>query len=287
MSAPANDVQAPQDPRLEKIRAILLSPDRSKLEGLKDILEKRHLLKEKVDPIIQEEIEFIQANFPEVFGKQVDKAIEKKISESPELLLSILSPVLGKLIRKGIAQQFQLLRESIDKQIREFFTRQGFFGRLKARLFGISESDLIIAQADGYQYEVKEVYVIQRYSGLLLGGYSAEHTMDQDMIGGMLTAIKSFVEDAIKDEDDESDGDLEMIQYGNYKLVIQNFYNYYIAAVIGGTLTGSDREELADKMASFAQEYIRSIPEHIDSGYTQEVSTALEALFNPNYEDVK
>lgn len=287
MSEPAKEPTASKDPQLEQIRQILLQPDRRRVEALQAILEQKVLLKEKVDPIIQEEIEFIQLNFPDVFGRQVDKAIEKKITESPELLLSILSPVLGKLIRKGIAQQFQLLRESIDKQIREFFTRQGFFGRIKARLFGINESDLIISQSSGFQYEVKEVYVIQKYSGLLLGSYSSEHTIDQDMIGGMLTAIKSFVEDAIRDEDDDTDEDLEMIQYGNYKLIIQNFYNYYMASVVAGSLTGSDREELAEKMANFAQAHIRAIPDHIDDQLTKTISAGLDKFFNPTHSDAQ
>jgi len=61
--------------------------------------------------------------------------------------------------------------------------------------------------------EVHEVYLVQRESGLLLGSYAKEKNTDQDVIAGMLTAIKSFAEDAFN----RGKEDLEMIQYENYK----------------------------------------------------------------------
>lgn len=270
---------AKNEEQLDLIREILLKPDRSQIKELKFILETREKLHEKVHPIIEDQIVFIQENFPDVFGKQVDKAIEKKITESPELLLSILSPVLGRLIRKGIAQQFQQLREHIDNQLRSIFSRKGLLGRIKARLFGLKEGDVLLSELDEYTTVLKEIYVIQRHSGLLLANFSKGETMDRDMIGGMMTAIKSFMEDAIKDDEEGAEDELEMIQYGVYKIFIQNFYNYYIAAVMMGDLTTSDKEELADAIIRFAELEIKSVPKVIDQNFFSDLSERLERYF--------
>ncbi|MEM7101580.1 MAG: hypothetical protein AAF502_00535 [Bacteroidota bacterium] len=280
MSQATND-----DAQLKRLREILLSDDRQEFDAIRSILDNKDNLKVKVDPIIEDQIEFIQENFPDVFGKQVDKAIEQKITNSPELLLSILSPVLGRLIRKAIAQQLQQLRENIDEQIRKTFSRRGIIGRLKALLFGIKDGDIILSQSTEFEAELKEIYIIQRYSGLLMGSYSTGHAMDRDMIGGMLTAIKSFAEDAIEDEEHQGNEELEMIQYGVYKIYIQNFYNYYIAVVMMGEITTSDREEMADKLIKFAEREIKLAPKHLDSEYINNLSAQLEEYFKKEKND--
>ena len=67
-----------------------------------------------------------------------------------------------------------------------------------------------------------------------------EDNIDKDMIAGMLTAIKSFVEDAFAKEEQS----LELIQYEFYNIYIQNLASYYIATVISGSFN-SDFKVLA------------------------------------------
>ena len=69
------------------------------------------------------------------------------------------------------------------------------------------------------------------------------------VVAGMLTAIKSFVEDAFQ-RDNES---LEMIQYGTYKIVIENFPNYYFAVAIKGSISTSEGGEIRDNIIDFIQ----------------------------------
>jgi len=59
------------------------------------------------------------------------------------------------------------------------------------------------------------------------------------MLAGMLTAIKSFVEDAFMSEEQN----LETINYELYTLHIQNFYNYYITAVISGPYNATIKQK--------------------------------------------
>ncbi len=76
--------------------------------------------------------------------------------------------------------------------------------------------------------------------------------MDEDMVAGMLTEIKSFVEDAFKKDNQ----DLQYIEYDLFQIHIQNFSAYYNAVVISGTFNVILKNKLEDKLLDFAQNII-------------------------------
>ena len=84
---------------------------------------------------------------------------------------------------------------------------------------------------------VTEVKTIPLYPQFAM---ATTETIDKDMISGMLTAIKSFVEDAFKTGNDN----LESIEYGLYNIHIQNFKTYYIAVVVHGVFDTNYQEKL-------------------------------------------
>lgn len=226
---------------LDEIRDILLRKDRDALQRLEGILERRELLSERVVPIIEEQLEQFKEHFPYAYRQAVERLIERKLRESQEELLNLIYPILGKMIRRYIAQQLQALRENVEAQL-----RQSFLGRLRARFSGLRESDLLISQAAGLR--VEEAYVIAQHSGLLLGSASLHPTIDKDLIAGMLTAIKSFAVDAFQ----RGDAELEMINYGDYQILIQDFYSFYIALAVNGALTAGEKEKLSGQIFNFA-----------------------------------
>ena len=76
--------------------------------------------------------------------------------------------------------------------------------------------------------------------------------IEEDVVAGMLTAIKSFAEDAFKKETQ----DLQYIEYESYHIHIQNFSSYYIAVIISGTFNVIFKNELEDRLLDFAQNII-------------------------------
>lgn len=238
---------------------------------IQTLLNDKDHLSEKVAPIISDHIEHLKQNFPEEFTKVIDKQIEQKLKGSQDEILNVITPVLGKLIRKSITHQFQMLKESIDKQVRSTFSKQGFFGRIFG--FKKQDSELILSKVD--PLVIEEVYVIQRDSGLLIGSASVENTLDQDVIAGMFTAIKAFVEDAFQREQEE----LEMIEYDNYKIFIQNFYSYYIAVAMSGSISATEKGNISNKLYDFAEAELKSIPKDIDDTLNNRISESLKEYF--------
>ena len=110
--------------------------------------------------------------------------------------------------------------------------------------------------------------------------YSFQNTpktddIDEDMVAGMLTAIKSFVEDAFK----KSDQDLELIEYETYSIYIQNFSSYYIAVVISGIFNATHKSALEDKLLDFAQNTINQT----DLRNKESLTKKLKAYFANEY----
>ncbi|TAK44264.1 MAG: hypothetical protein EPO28_05055 [Saprospiraceae bacterium] len=263
---------------MNKLRELLLAEDRQELERLRRLLGDPALWSEKVTPLIDERLEFLKNNFPVEFRISVENIIEQKLEASRDELLDIIYPTLGQMIKKYIQHQIQLLKENLEEQLRNTFQR-GFAGRLRYALSGVKPkemSDSILSKIDGPVIE--EIFVIEQHSGILLGSASRHDTIDLDMIAGMLTAIKSFVEDAFQRGDEK----LEGVQYGTFSILIENFYTYYIAVAVSGSFSTNERMALSDSLAQFAQNDLKMNLKKRDGTSNYLIRQKLEhRFFNP------
>lgn len=260
---------------LSMIRDILLREDREDIAVIKESLDDNEKLAERINPIIEIHVESLKRKFPKEYRKQVDRIVEQKLKDSQDDLLDVIYPVMGKMIRKYINHQFLELKENLDQRVGRVFSFKAWVGRVKGFFTGVNESEM--AMRDYGKASIEEVFIIQRDSGILLGDYSKNETIDRDIIAGMITAIKSFVEDAFNKEKQE----LELIDYGTYKIFIQSFHQYYFSIILDGTISTSERDELSVKLLDFAENHIS--PEIIDeieeSGNTDILSSRLRDYF--------
>lgn len=118
--------------------------------------------------------------------------------------------------------------------------------------------------------------MVQKGSGLLLGSFSRKQTLDQDVIAGMLTAIKGFVEEAFHQEGQE----LELIEWQNYQILIQNYHTYYVAVAVSGTITTSYREDIAAKLNDFLEKELKNLHiREINNVLYEKLSEKIAATF--------
>jgi hypothetical protein len=239
--------QTPQNDALPmaQLKDILLRDDRSTLEDMRRVLDERALLSERVNPIIEEHMSFLRKNFPREYAQVVNRMMEQKLQSSQQDILNVIYPVMGKMINKYIQLQFQELKDAIDERIRYLTSREGMWLRLRNRLMGISDAQLILASVD--EPVIQEIFLIQRDSGLLLGSAALQPTINRDVVAGMLSAIKSFVEDAFLRPKE----DLEMIQYGTYKIIIENFPYHHFAVALSGSVSATEGGLLRSRIIDF------------------------------------
>ena len=265
----------------DKLREILLEKDweereefAQKLNDLDDQLNSRNRLEEKIQPILDTERDNLKYKFPELFGPQITESISKQIRESQDEVVEALYPILGRMIKKYITSEIEKLSEKVDEQMKLAFSWEAWKLRIKAWLTGTPQKSVIISKL--IEPKIEEIFIIEKQSGLLLGSFSKNHSVDQDMIAAMLTAIKAFVEDAFKGEEQE----LDSIDYDNYKIVIKNFKSFFIAVVTSGGMSLAFRDKLDDTLLDFSEKVLKNARQSANQeAQPDQISTGLEKYF--------
>lgn len=267
--------------KLLKLKNLLLDEDReahkeviAKIDEINEFLNTRSELALKIDPLIDSKISDFQESIPEKLGPSITLALKKQIGEAQDEIIDILYPIIGKLIKKYIQLEFQILSEKIDAQMKKAFSLKGWLKRIKGLFNGNKESELMYRDLVAPQLE--EMFVIEKESGILKGSYSRNKTIDQDMIAGMLTAIKSFVEDAFSKKSEE----LEMIEYESYKILLYNFKSFYISVVVSGVLNAEFKAKMQDGVMDFSQKYMSNKKQDKENNQEGFVSNKLKIHFD-------
>lgn len=241
----------------QQLRKILLEQEweerkelSDKLSELDQQLNDRDQLEERVGPILEDQEAKMQRNFPALFGPQITESIKKQIKESQDEVIEVLYPIIGRMIKKYITSEIEMLSERVDRQMDLAFSWEGWKIRIKAWFTGTPQKELMLSNL--IEPKVNEIYVIEKESGIMLGSFSKQEALDKDVVAGMLTAIKAFVEDAFESGEQE----LESIDYQNFKIILKSFKSFYIAVVCNGGMTASFRNKLDDELLTFAQQVL-------------------------------
>jgi len=258
---------------LAQLKNILLKDEREEIQKVQETIYVKENLSGEISPIVKEHIELLKHNFPEEFKVVVDDMITHKIKNSKEEIINAIYPEVGKMIKKYVGHQIQMLKEGIENQIKGVFNSKGLWGRMRARMSWKKTSEEIIQSIAAPV--VEEIFIIQKNSGLLAGNATRNDMVDQDVVAGMLTAIKAFVEDAFN----KGNEDLETIEYGSYRIVLQNFPAWYVAVALSGTLTVKEKDELSNQILDFASDQMPPNLGEITDVVQNDLSTKLEKYF--------
>lgn len=265
-----------EEEKLQILRDLLLVDDRQvasavneKLEEIASTIDTEAKLSEKINPIIEARLNEFVAQMPETLGPTITQTLKTQIQYSKDEVVEALYPILGKMIKRYIANEIAKLSESINKKVNNTFSMASFKRKIKSKFSGVEEGEMMLSELDAPT--INEVFAIQKGSGILLGNYSLSSKVDKDMVSGMLTAIKSFVEDAFEG----GAQNLEAIEYELYSIHIQNFHTYYIAVVISGTYTRAFESDLENSLFKVS----KKLSSKINKLSREEVDAVLESLF--------
>ncbi|MEL7145140.1 MAG: cell envelope biogenesis protein OmpA [Bacteroidota bacterium] len=244
----------PQNRGIDELKKILFEEENQKYQRLQEKLDdfqkntddkfKNFQLSEKE---VEDLVSHITEVMPEKLGPAITKTLKTQIESSRDEVVQVLYPIMGQMIKKYIQKEIQILSERIDQQIQKTFSFESIIDAIKA-LFIKKSGGQIITEAYGSQIE--EIFLIEKDSGLLIASYSKNELLDQDMVSGMLTAIKAFVEDAFQKEGQE----LETIEYDLYKIYLKSFNKFYVAAVVSGVFTATFQDKLDTMILKFVEE---------------------------------
>lgn len=240
---PDNLKRASDDPRLAKLREILLREDAAAIRDLKievrrlgNAINDRDKLMSLMGPVIADvldnKIQHAKGDMAKALAPVMADAIKVQVHEAKDDVVDALYPVMGQMITKSVSEAIKKLADNINRQINRRLNIQLWFQRLRARSMGVSTGELLLAR--GGSFLLEELFLIHRDSGLLIlyvGKDQKSRAIDANIVGGMLAAIKTFVEDAFANN---RNGDLREIEYSDKGIRIEPGRYTYLAAVYQG-----------------------------------------------------
>lgn len=214
-----------------RVREMLLAPEYQRIQALEE--EVAHLqaqLRDK-DALIA------------VLAPAISQAISQRVQEARDEVAEALYPVIGRIIQRAVTEAMRDLARRIDITMRHSL-RFTFFKRLRLWLRGVKPEE--VAMRRSLPFQVCEIFLIHRESGLLMQHLSAVGTLtDADLISGMLTAIRSYVRESF---DLQTDNSLDAIEYGDLNILIEEDRSALLAVVLQGVQPAGFRSLLRQQL---------------------------------------
>lgn len=235
--------------KLETLKELLFPDDRGAVEDISKriqlvelIINDQKQLAARVDPLVDDKLNAFTKSIPDTLGPTITATLKKEIKNHKDEVVDALYPVLGKMVKKYVAQEIKMLSDKIDNQLSFIKTWKRKF---RSWFGGPTEEQLLMRELASATIE--QVLLIERDTGILKASYSVTNSIDEEMISGMLTAIKGFVEDAFN----QKNQNLELIQYELYNIHLQSFVTHYVAVVISGNYHLKSKNKLQDIIFNF------------------------------------
>ncbi len=232
----------------EELKSIILQEERKKNNAITEDLKNKLL--DKINKIENE------LNDPNKFST--------KIEGSKNQIIDVLGPVMGRMIKKYIATEIAKLNDNISSQTNKLTSAQYW----KEKIFKNKKTDITKIN----QPEIEEILMINKESGLLLGCYINNERLDKDMIAGMLTAIKAFMEDTFSNKAQE----VGFIEYSDYGILLHSLGSYYYSVVFSGRKSKQFEEFIIKELNTFSETQVGNINKNNNENFNDKMKLYFE-----------
>jgi outer membrane protein OmpA-like peptidoglycan-associated protein len=177
------------------------------------------------------------------------RAIKKQIEIEQNIVVDALYPIIGSTIAKYMAETIR----AINRQVEETLSVEGIKRKIRAKLQGVSEAELILKEA--LPFEIQAIFLIHKASGLIISNIqrSDAQQLEAEMVAGMLTAIRSFANDCINQSG--SITELDTIAYGTSKIILEVAGYCYLALVIQGEPSKNFLNKMRQTFSKIVKKY--------------------------------
>lgn len=285
------DERADETDELESLRAFLVHPERRQLADLQDRLDDLDVRAHEVGEVLPEVL-LRHSHDPDVaraLAPAVERAVTSSVRRNPKPLADALFPIMGPAIRKAVAASLAGMIESLNRTLEHAFSRRSIRWRLEALRTGKSFAEVVLLKT--LLFRVEQVLLIDRNTGLLLqhAHTGADGMKDADMVSGMLTAIRDFVQDSFRVGGDAgdvnaSDDTMESLKVGDLAVWIESGPHASLAAVIRGSAPRDFRRVLQQTVETIHLEFGEALESfNGDASTLNESVSVLEECLQTEY----
>lgn len=224
-----------------------------------------------ISPAITQQIKAAPEEVANAIAPEIATAVKKQIKLERTAMIDALYPIIGNTIGKYIAETIR----DINRKIETALTLKGIKRKIRAKLQGVSEAELMLAEE--MSFSTRAIFLIHKASGIVISEVQQPDgpRLESDLVAGMLTAIRSFVGEYFAQSG--KDSEIDKIDYGNDKIILEVAGSCYLAVVIEGEpskqFIGKMRQTLSEILLNYSQsiEEFRGKPETIPQEIHQEL----------------
>jgi outer membrane protein OmpA-like peptidoglycan-associated protein len=203
----------------------------------------------EVASAIQEQVRLERDAIATSLGPTIGRAIKNQIEVERDSMVDALYPVIGSTVARYMGEAIN----AINAKVETAFSVDGLTRKVRARMQGVSEAELILKES--IPVAVQAIFLIHKASGLVIAELQPEHEhhLESNMVAGMLTAIRSFVNDCIAQTGTISE--LSEIEYGDSRIILEVAGYCYLAVVVKGSPPPAFVKKIRKTLAGLLQQY--------------------------------
>ncbi len=267
------------------LRQLLLAPEQTELEHLKNRLDQFTLQPQDVGRVLPDAIRLRAKQDARLLTAMIpitQEALSLSIKQSPQLISDSIAPILGPAIRKAIARAMRGMVQSLNQTLEYSMSWKGLQWRWEAFRTGKSFAEVVLLHT--LRFRVEQVFLIHKKTGLLLNHVVAEGVSGQgeEVISGMLTAIQDFVRDSFGQR--QEDG-LESLRIGDLTVMIEQGSGAILAGVIRGAPPMELREIFQESLGTIHSQFSELLQSFQgDASSFEETHLSLEDCLQAQFE---
>jgi outer membrane protein OmpA-like peptidoglycan-associated protein len=226
---------------------------------------------------IQEQIQLDPSALSGALGSQMGDAIKNQIVLERDAMVDALYPVIGNTISKYMVE----VVKSINEKVESTFSPKGLWRKVRAKLQGVSEAELILQESLGYK--IQAVLLIHKASGITIRQLqpAIDFKVEANMLSGMLTAISTFVNDCMGEPN--SNSELHEIEYNASKILLEIAGYCYLAVLVKGEPSKQFIAKIRETLSQIVLKSGKAIADYNGDADTipKSVDLCLDSLIQP------
>jgi outer membrane protein OmpA-like peptidoglycan-associated protein len=230
---------------------------------------------------IKEQIRLDQESIAQALAPEMGKAITAQIKLERDSMVDALYPVIGSTISRYMAEAIKTINEKVSNAI----SVEGIGRKFRSQVQGVSEAELILKES--VPFTVQAAFLIHKASGLIISEVqnSESYQLESEMVAGMLTAIRSFVNECIVQPGEASE--LNQIEYGDSKIMLEVAGYCYMAVVIKGEPPHPFLNKMRQNVSNLILNYGKLIQDFNGDPGTipDELHPLIKTLFDPLHKE--
>ncbi len=233
---------------LKELRSLILGPTDQRLDRMQYQLDDPEQRARDISRVLPQAVSLgasRDGKLASALQPLTAKAIRNSIQKDRQVFVDVLFPVMGPALRKAMATTIQGLIQDFNQILEHSFSIRGLRWRLEALRTRRSFAEVVLLHT--LVYQVEQVFLIHRESGLLMEHVVAKTAVahNPDLVSGMLTAIKDFVQDSFGGAQEDT---LDTFQVGDRKVWIEHGSYAMLALVISGNPNVHLKEMMRDTL---------------------------------------